>query len=672
MQMVLAEAKQSLINEQSDLNHANDYPIVIVGTGPVGIRVAQELLKSNPNSIIVQYGAEPWMPYDRVRLSSLLAGEVDTFDIENLLVLNQDSKVTQIHNCKIVSIDRDNFCIVDSRGCRQPYSKLILAVGSSPHVPSIPGVTNRNIFTFRDLSDAEKLSARRIRSRRTVVVGGGLLGLEAAKAMQKNNTEVYIIEHNSWLMQRQLDEPASDLLREHLLSLGIHVYLKTAIKSFEAVGNNQQITLLNGKIITCDTIIIATGIKPNIDLALQAGLHVGKGIKVNDCMQTSDPNIYAVGECIEHDGNVYGLVAPGFEQASIAAHHIAGDSVTYRGSTAATRLKVIGTNVFSMGIVGEDINPTIHKQQFFQDHAKGIYRAITLKHFTVVGAVAIGDWPDITRLQEMITHARNVYPWQTLRFVKTGLLWPTALSDDVATWPARTVVCNCTGVTRGVLSDCIARGINTVDTVMQATGASGVCGSCRPLLVKLVDNSSVVTGNTEVIKGQTAITIISIVGFFFVLLQLFVPAINAPQSVQHFSLNFLWENNVWKQVSGFTLLGITVIGLLVSIRKRWRKLRFGHYNYWRVMHVVLGVILLATLALHTGFHFGTHINFLLMLTYISIAISGVISAAVVAFETKLPLFVAKRARSIVNFTHILLFWPFPTLVGFHIVSFYYF
>lgn len=644
-------------------------PIVIVGTGPVGIRTAQELLRLSPYTPIVQYGAEPWTPYNRVKLSSLLAGEISTLEIQNELQTAHDNHVAQHHNCAIKSIDRINSCVVDSRGHRQAYNKLILAVGSSAHIPGIPGADNPNIFAFRDMNDVQQLLARRVRSRRTVVVGGGLLGLEAARAMQKNNTEVVVVEHNPRLMQRQLDESAAELLREHLMSLGIKFHLKTTIKSFQANGSNHYIYFTNGKSIVCDTIIIATGIKPNIKLALNAGLRVGRGIKVNDFLQTSDPNIYAVGECVEHKGYIYGFVAPGMEQASIAAHHITGKDVAYRGSVSATKLKVVDKSVFSIGVVGDDIDPTYHKQLTFEDPSSGIYRTLTLQRYKVVGAIAMGPWSHISRLQEMVTHQRKLYPWQIHRFKKYGDIWTEETSTSVATWPAKAVVCNCTGTTRGDITQAIAQGNSSIDTIMQCTGASTVCGSCRPLVSQLANNES---EEITPVKGIMTTAVLAITGFLATLSLLGIPAINAAPSVQQFSMNFIWEDSFWKQVTGYSVLALTVIGLLMSLRKRWRIFKLGDFNYWRIVHIALGVAVLAVLLLHTGLHLGSNLNMALMLAFLGVALTGSIAGGVVAFESRLNPLTAKRLRSYINHTHLILFWPLPVLLGFHIVSFYYF
>jgi len=644
-------------------------PVVIVGTGPVGIRTAQELLRHSPGTPIVQYGAEPWLPYDRVKLSSLLAGEVTTIDIQNELNTTAEHHVIQHHNCAVHSIDRSSACVIDANGVRQPYSKLVLAIGSSPHVPNIQGIENPNIFAFRNLNDVQRLLARRVRSRRTVIVGGGLLGLEAARAMQKSNTEVVVVEHNSRLMQRQLDEQAAELLREHLLDMGMKIYLKTAVKSFEANGSNHYIYLANGKSITCDTIIIATGIKPNLQLALDAGLHVGRGIKVNDAMQTSDPNIYAVGECAEHNGQIYGIVAPGMEQASVAAHHINGQNVVYKGSVSVTRLKVVDKTVFSIGVVGDDVDNNFHKQLVYQDVSKGIYRCLTLHRFELIGAVALGEWSQVSRLQEMVTHNRKLYPWQIRRFNKTGELWSEEISSQVASWPAKAVVCNCMGVTRGELSRALEQGNRSLDGVMQCTGASTVCGSCRPLVAQLVNESP---QEKTPVKGLMATAVLSVIGLIASLLLFGLPAIESPSTVQKFSLNFLWEDTFWKQLSGFTVLGLSVVGLLMSLRKRLKWFRLGEFNYWRVVHIALGVTVLAVLLLHTGLQLGTNLNLALMLVFLGIALTGSMAAAVVALEPRLDPLLAKRARSFINYVHLFVFWPLPALLSFHIVSFYYF
>lgn len=323
-------------------------PIVIIGTGPVGIRMLEELHAASLYHPIIIYGGEPWMPYNRVRLSSLLAGEISHDDI----LLSNDGLVSdpivRRYNCKIVSIDRENKVVIDEFGKEQQYEKLILATGSEPFIPNIPGIELEGVFKFRDLNDTEKLIARRARSRKTVVIGGGLLGLEAARAMQRFSTSVTVIEHNNRLLFRQLDETGSNLFKKIVEDLDIEVLVSNQVKKINGDRFVESIELRGGETIECDTLIVSAGIKPNVELAKNAGLAFGKGIKVNNAMQTSDTDIYAVGECCEHQGEVYGIVAPGFEQALIAAQNIASITTQYKGTLLATSLKVVGHPVFSI------------------------------------------------------------------------------------------------------------------------------------------------------------------------------------------------------------------------------------------------------------------------------------------------------------------------------------
>lgn len=667
MHAVLLKEKDLAVNTWSKR------PIVIVGTGPVGVHVTQELLRYEIGSEIVQFGAEEWAPYNRVQLSSLLAGEINAPDIQNEITIPDKCSLVQHHHCEIKSIDRENSVVTDRYGVSHPYSKLVLAIGSSPHIPHIDGIDRPNIFTFRNMSDAQRLLARRVRSRRTVVLGGGLLGLEAARAMQKNNTEVLIVEHNSRLMQRQLDEQGADLLREYLFQLGINVYLKGSVKKISSRDSQLQIELSNGKKIECDTIVVATGIKPNIDLALNAGLHVGRGIKVNDCMQTCDPDIYAIGECAEFEGNVYGLVAPGFEQSSIAAHHISGGDSRYKGSISTTQLKVINRSVFSTGIVADDIDHAFHRKITYENSGEGVYRCLTLKRNTVVGAVAVGDWAEVNLLQENIVNKRKLYPWQLYRFKKTGLLWPVQKQNDIRAWPARATVCNCKSVTQGEITKLCEQQNCTVEDIARCTGASTVCGSCRPLIEQFVrDENASVEVDKKLQKTKLPVLVISIIALILSGLFITLEPIPVAKSVQSFSIDFLWDDPFWKQVTGYSLLGVSLVGLLMSLRKRFSWFTLGAFDNWRLFHIVLGVLLLFTLSMHTGLQLGANLNFMLMLTYLGIAVTGSFAALMVVFEARMSPFTAKRARSVANNIHLLLFWPFPVLVGFHIVSFYYF
>ncbi|WP_455235188.1 FAD-dependent oxidoreductase [Thiogranum longum] len=644
-------------------------PIVVVGTGPVGIKVVEELLQRDATTPIVIFGNEPWEPYNRVRLSSLLTGELNLSGIQNPLRLPERHQVVQHHNCEVVSIDRANQLVIDQSGKSQRYSRLVLATGSSPRIPHIEGITEKKgIYTFRNLDDAQQLIARRARCRRAVVLGGGLLGLEAARGLQKHGTEVVVIEHSNRLMAQQLDPAAAELLHEHLSTLNIRVMLESSVKRVLGDTEITGLLLRSGRQVECDTLVIATGIQANLGLARDAGLSVGRGIRVNDRMQTSDPCIYAVGECSEHRDRVYGLVAPGLEQAGVAAHCIHGGKSSYLGSQSATRLKVVGVPVFSMGPTGEHEISSSVKTLSFRSYNSDVYRRLLIKRGRLVGAIAYGDWPEISRVQETIRRSRYVWPAQVRRFMKTGLLWPEQEAENVADWPASTVVCQCTGVKRGALTQAVGAGHHSVEALCAATGASSVCGSCKPLLAELVGRPEL-----EPEKGSRTLIGTGIISLLAALALLVAPAIPFPDSVQtSLRWDLLWRESLLKQITGFSLLGIGALISSISLRKRIPRFSFGTFGSWRVVHVALGALGIATLIAHTGLRLGHNLNLLLMLSFVGLLLVGSVASAVIGMQHRLPRVAAKRTRELSLWMHILLLWPLPALLAFHILKTYWY
>ena len=644
-------------------------PVVIVGTGPVGIRTAREILQRNPRQSIVLFGGEPWQPYNRVRLSSVLAGETTVDAIQNPLTVASESDVVQRHNCPVVRIDRDNRRVLDARGHFQPYADLVLATGSSPHIPNIPGLDKKGVFTFRDLNDTQYLIARRTRSRHIVVLGGGLLGLEAARGLHHDHTEVTVVDHARTLMSRQLDDEAAERLREYVLSLGIRVLLNDGIARVTGETTVTGIRLQSGREVRCDTLVIATGIKPNIQLALDAGIAVGRGIRVDDRMCTSDPYVFAVGECAEHRGMVYGLAGPGLEQAAVAAHCLFGDRSRYRGSLATTRLKVVGAVVFSAGRTGIDEPAGQLRSAIYRDTTAGAYRKVLIARGRLAGAVAMGDWPEMNRVQESINKQRRIWPWQLKRFRTTGRLWPEEESEQVSLWPAGATVCQCTGVTRGRLSQAIDTGCGTVDALAKCTGASTVCGSCKPLLGELLGGHTKPGPET----GHAVLTWSAVASLILILAFLLLPNIPYADTVQ-LSLHWdvLWRDALFKQFSGFALLGLGVFISLISLRKRIRRFSLGAFSGWRIVHVTAGVLVAATLVAHTGLRLGYSLNLLLMLAFVGLLLVGGVAGGAIGLQHVLPRKLVRRTREIALQLHIWLLWPLPALLGFHVFKTYWF
>lgn len=644
------------------------HDVVVIGSGPVGIRVVQELLKRDSRIKIAIFGDEPWQPYNRIKLSSLLTGDVSEDEIYQQQDITQNPSVTTFYNNRITNIDRHTREVIDSHGKRYSYKKLILATGSKPHLPSIEGIQLKNIFTFRDLSDAQKLMSRTVRTRRTVIIGGGLLGLEAARAMQRFNTHVCVIEHSMWLMFRQLDQRAGAYLKQYIEGLGIEVCVNSRVTRI--VGDEQvsAVVLANGDEIECDTLIVAAGIVPNIQLAVDAGIHIGRGIRVNDQLQTNDPDVYAVGECVEHRNKIYGLIAPGYEQASVAAHIINGNKAQYLGSVSATNLKVLDYPVFSMGNTG--VSARSRENFIYQDHKNEIYRKLVVINGRLRGAVAIGSWPGRNLLQEAIVKQRRIWPWEIKRFLNTGQIWQEELTENVIEWPATATICNCTGVTRGDLEAAERAGARTVAELAAVTGASTVCGSCKPL----VNNFIGCHAKPDPVTGFRSLFLASLISVAFALIMLLLPGLEYMQSVQA-SVNWdaLWRDSLFKQISGFSLLGISILISLISLRKRLNSIvNKWDFAWWRVFHVVVAVMAIAVLLIHTGFRFGDHLNFYLMSIFSGLIFVGALAGTVIAMDHKFTRKVARRLRTVTVWLHIILLWPMPVLLGFHVVKTYYF
>ncbi len=643
-------------------------PVVIVGAGPAGVRLAEALLEREPRREIVIYGDEPSTPYDRVRLSALLMGEVGWASIAQSLKLSDDHRVSQRYHCAVLSIDRSSRTVHDAHGRAQAYSHLVMATGSRPRVPQIPGIQMQGVYTFRDLRDTELLRARSVRSRRAVVLGGGLLGLETARAMQRHGVEVAVVEHGPRLMSSQLDDAGAASLHAEVAKLGIEMFLGHGVKEIVGTGSVQGVRLANGVEISCDTVVVAAGIIPNTQLALDAGLSVGRGIRVDDTLRTADPHIYAVGECAEHRGKIYGFVAPGLEQAAVAANNILGVEARYEGTIAAAQLKVVGVPVFSIGRVGDEENPSDFRHVIYAPDNDRTYRKLVLRRGRLVGAIAVGEWEETGRVQEAVTCGRRLWLWQRLRFQRHGRLWPEQEAQSVALWPAAATVCNCAGVTRGTLNQALASGCNTLDRLTALTGAGRVCGSCRPLLAEFVDAVT----QPVLQPGRNSLAIGSALALALAVLFIAWGPLPYTDTVQGgFKPEVLWSDGVWKQASGYSLVGFSLLGMLLSVRKRIPRIAFGEFAWWRVAHVLIGTATLAILLAHTGFSLGNNLNFMLMLGFLKLSLVGALAGAVTAMERQ-PTRLAKHLRAWTLNTHILLLWPLPALLGYHILSVYYF
>ena len=370
--------------------------LVVVGNGMAGMRTVEELLKLAPDLYEISvFGAEPHGNYNRILLSPVLAGEKSAADI----MLNDESWYAknhiELHKGKTVSaIDRRRRVVVADDGTEAPYDRLLLATGSNPIMLPLPGGDLPGVITFRDLADVTRMVEASKNLKHAVVIGGGLLGLEAANGLLKRGMKVTVVHLMEWLMERQLDRTAGDMLRQSLEFRGIEFKMPAQTKEIAGEGRVQAVRFSDGSEIPADIVVMAVGIKPNIDLAKSAGLHCERGVVVDDTMQTFDGRIYAVGECVQHRSKTYGLVAPLFEQAKICANHLAELGYSrYAGSQVATKLKVTGIDLFSAGNFAD---PDATDELVFHDPGRNIYRKLILKGKRIEGAVMYGDTMNAT------------------------------------------------------------------------------------------------------------------------------------------------------------------------------------------------------------------------------------------------------------------------------------
>jgi nitrite reductase (NADH) large subunit len=465
--------------------------LVVVGNGMAGCRAVQELLKREPDRYeIVIFGAEPRVNYDRIMLSPVLAGEKTYEDI----IINdeawyRDNGITLHAGRKVEAIDREAKVVRAEGGLEVSYDKLLLATGSDPIRLPLPGADLKGVVAFRDLDDVDAMVAASAKpGSQVVVIGGGLLGIEAAYGLARRGMGATVVHLMDVLMERQLDASAGFLLTEAMAQRGVETVL--GANSDEIVGENGAVTglkLKDGRTLPCDLLVMAVGIRPNTALAKAAGLEVNRGVVVDDNLRTSDPAVFAVGECVEHRGQVYGLVAPIWEMCKALGDTLAGGDARYEGSVLSTRLKVSGVDVFSAGRFagGEGCEDIV-----FRDAGRGVYKRIVLEEGKVAGAVLFGDAVDGAWYFDLMRSGAEVADIrETLVFgqaVTEGLrgLDPSAA---VAAMADTAEVCGCNGVCKGTIVQAITeQGLNTLESVRAHTKASASCGSCTPIVEKLL------------------------------------------------------------------------------------------------------------------------------------------------------------------------------------------
>ena len=473
--------------------------LVMIGNGMAGVRTLEELLKVAPELYdITVFGAEPHPNYNRILLSPVLAGEQTLDEI----VLNswdwyKNNHITLHAGKKVVEVDRVKRIVraVDSTGAvtEAEYDRLLMCTGSNPFILPVPGKDLQGVIAYRDIADTNEMIDTAKKYKKAVVIGGGLLGLEAANGLMLRGMEVSVVHVMPTLMERQLDSVAGKLLQKSLEQRGLKFLMGAQTQELVGGGgeDGQRVSAIkfkDGSELATDLVVMAVGIRPNTTLAESMRLHCNKGIVVNDTMQTTtDARIYSVGECAAHRGIAYGLVAPLFEQAKVAANHLAQFGIgRYTGSLTSTKLKVTGIDLFSAGefMGGEGTEEIVMSDPF-----GGVYKKLVIKDDKLVGACLYGDTVDGSYYFKLLRDGRSVAEIRDRLMFGESSIGDTGHEGHTkaATMPDEAEVCGCNGVTKGTICKAIReKGLFTLDEVRKHTKASGGCGSCTGLVEQLL------------------------------------------------------------------------------------------------------------------------------------------------------------------------------------------
>jgi nitrite reductase (NADH) large subunit len=478
--------------------------LVVVGTGMVGAKVVEEVLARRPDRFHIRmFGAEPHGTYNRILLSSVLGGFQDPSRLWlNPLEWYEEHDVFVHSGVMAQTIDRARRVIVGGDGkVEEPYDHLVIATGSRPFVPPMEGSRQRGVFVFRTLEDCSAIAAYARDCRRAVVIGGGLLGLEAARGLLSHGLEVTVVEVAPHLMIQQLDPVGGALLKAKLEAMGVRVLLEKA--TTELIGEDGTVKGLrfkDGSTLDTDMVVISCGIRPNVEVAKSAGLAVERAIVVDDQLRTSDPDIFAAGECAQHRGKLYGLVDPIYEQARVLADVLTGarPQAAYEGSRLATTLKVMGVDLTSMGEVtapGPDCEVLTHT-----DPAEGVYRKLVLRDNRLVGAILLGAADPTGRLLRLFKEGGSLEGPATdlLSDANTrDALLGEGAAAEMEGLPDETQICNCHSVSKGQIVAAIREGKCSIAKIGECTRAGTGCGTCQPLLGRLLNAYAASAANAQ-------------------------------------------------------------------------------------------------------------------------------------------------------------------------------
>lgn len=638
--------------------------IVVVGHGMVGQRFCEEIRARDAfaESRLVIFGDEP--AYDRVHLARVLLGAPP----EDLELQSpgwyRNHNVAAISADPVVRIDREKSLVVSAGGRVEPYDVLVLALGSQPIVGKVKGNDGRDIRCLRNVRDAEDIRLLGERSRTlglpVAIVGAGLLGLELADVLLRQGVEVDLYDSQDHPLCRQLEGSAGHVLRTLLERPGLRMHMPERIQGFEELDVGTRLTCESGVLGVYGLVVLAMGVRPRDRLASASGLacDLFGGIDVDDTLRTSDPNIFAIGECARHRGYTFGLVAPGYAMAEVLAERLAGNPrIKFERSVVGARLKFEGLDVSALGdsaATGADVS-------VFSFHESGKYRRIVTASSRIVGLTVIGTWSEISRAEQALARKEKLSRAQLERFEKGDPVWRGGRLS-LLDWPDAATVCTCTGVTAGALRRACAQGANTYEALCEKTGASTVCGTCMPLVESLVRAPSEPVMPVWLVRFSVVAVLLAIAYGVF-------PQIPFSTTILEIDGDFLWRDPIAKQVTGFALVGLYALGLLMVVKKRLGRFSKVSFEGLRAFHAAIGVLCLFGTLAHTGLRLGAGLDRVLILLVLVSTVLGGLAGAI-------PRLFSEQSRPMVrgrlNRVHTYVLWPLPVLLVAHVVKVYFF
>ena len=644
--------------------------LVIVGGGMVCHRLCKQLVHEGYQTHQIKiFTEESLPPYDRANLSKCFHRSLKTPPLLDQKRWYEKNGISLHLSKKAAHLDASNKRIRFLDNSIIGYDKLVLATGSRPDIHAIEGAELENVFTYRNWQDLLKIESFCRPDRTIAVIGGGLLGLEAAAALHQAKCRIKVYETANTPLCRNLSETAGAVLLKSMKTLGIEVLLKYQLEKI--LSNNGKLNLVfRGNVFAeADGVVLATGTRPCDELAAESGIQVSPkgGFLVDETLSTSDPDIFALGDCASFRHDSFGFVQPAYEQADVLAARFCGKDETYVPTGRNCRLNIMG---IELSAYGENLGEGEHLVY----EVNGDYRSLVMHRGKLIGATTIGKWDQATALGVAVSENLRVPHRQKKHFCTSGQLDMLTHMGNVTTWSADAVICQCTHMSCQAVKNAISEGFDSLAKLEKYTQAGGQCGSCRPLLLGLLHpQSQEVQGQAE-IPGHRKDHLwwVALVGLIFCMLfwaPWQMPPVDSVQSLNYKWSQF-WNSFFAKQVTGFTTAGLSLSALILSLRKRMAWFQWGEFAVWRVLHACVGILTLLTLFLHTGLSMGHNLNFWLATCFVGLNTLGAFAAIASSSRARKTAGTQTTFQVWMTRLHIIFFWPYPVLLAAHVYKVY--